>query len=445
MNTNISMKNYKDERRNFNGITSIKNGIITVDIPEVGLIFTGPDVDRDTNTTVTLKSDSHIMELDWKNTFKLAGRWKSDGGPWLTTTLTIKDLKKESQTTWWDKNEFPDKVETALVTLYEGKLIYPKDCKITSWERILRNQFSKLKKMGIYFSPYFENVEKSGEKLKKLLKSPTFNSDGQIISHEGNTNLKLDHNFRYISLARFSEQDDEGAISVAKKIKNVFSFSRYGKNTFGTGHIILSFLMKAKTSKKIRNGMVASGEKYMSYNLHKHNWYLLFEMICREDGLVYGYKRYVGIEQPGIIYPILPGELYEITSGAANSKTAINDITSGRVQMGLDAYNQVAHHTALIVEDYLMRDPLWIVEVFDEDIRASFGVNYDQIKSLFYFADRGLTKSGRRQALLGWIRAHQRRIQKGTDVTTIKKHLRGQNEFALFGTKFKITKPIKSN
>lgn len=71
------------------------------------------------------------------------------------------------------------------------------------------------------------------------------------------------------------------------------------------------------------------------------------------------------------------------------------------------------------------------------------GVDRELVKSLFYARQLPVTESGRRRPILHWVRAHQRRVQAGTDID-IRKHLRGITEFEMDGFPFKITNPTKA-
>ena len=451
MQTEVSMINYNGGRSSLDAITTINDGIITLDIPEFGMILTGNDVDRDTNEKVILKSDDHRMELDWKSSFKLVGKWKSKQGNWSTTAITINDLKEKSQESWWDRDDFADSVETSLVTLYEGKLNYADDNPLQNWERITKSQFNRLKKIGIYFSPYCGKSETYIEKMKNIRPGnhDTFNRFG---SHANNLITRVEspydvmEPFTQMSLARISEQDDEYSKNHGLTIGTVLP--RFNENSFVSGHLILSFLVRMKTTKFDRSNLVpVHGSK--RYNLPKDSWYELYELVCKENGYVIGIRRFIGIEfKKKTFTTIIPYSLYKqlklIENGAyMTNKNLMNDIESGRIAMGLNAFNACGYSAHIMNDDYNARQPLWKVEAEEDGVRSSFGVNHEQIKSLFYYADKGVTKSGRRAALMGWIRSHQRRIKDGIDVTIVKKHLRGQNQFKIHNTHFKIIEPMK--
>lgn len=74
-----------------------------------------------------------------------------------------------------------------------------------------------------------------------------------------------------------------------------------------------------------------------------------------------------------------------------------------------------------------------------------FGVYPEHIKSLFYARDLPVTKAGRKRPIQHWVNAHKRRIKNGTEITQVKKHLRGINKFEMFGYNFLISNPMKKD
>ena len=88
------------------------------------------------------------------------------------------------------------------------------------------------------------------------------------------------------------------------------------------------------------------------------------------------------------------------------------------------------------------RKYLWNVVAVENDIKATFGVYEEQIKSLFYSRTVPVTDTGRKRPILHWVATHKRRMKTGTEIT-INEFLRGITEFEMNGTIFKITRPMK--
>jgi hypothetical protein len=72
----------------------------------------------------------------------------------------------------------------------------------------------------------------------------------------------------------------------------------------------------------------------------------------------------------------------------------------------------------------------------------ALGCDPERIKSLFYARSLPVTETGRKRPILHWVRAHQRRLESGTDID-ISKHLRGIERFEMGGFDFEITSPTK--
>lgn len=72
--------------------------------------------------------------------------------------------------------------------------------------------------------------------------------------------------------------------------------------------------------------------------------------------------------------------------------------------------------------------------------KACFGIYESQIKSLLYARQLPMTATGRKRPILHWVKAHQRRLKEGIDIN-VKKHLRGESEIIMNGTKFRIVYP----
>lgn len=78
----------------------------------------------------------------------------------------------------------------------------------------------------------------------------------------------------------------------------------------------------------------------------------------------------------------------------------------------------------------------------EDEAFAEFGVQEEQMKSLFYARSLPMTETGRKRPLIHWVRSHRRRLKAGIDIN-IKEHLRGIKDFEMYGTVFEITNPAK--
>ena len=72
--------------------------------------------------------------------------------------------------------------------------------------------------------------------------------------------------------------------------------------------------------------------------------------------------------------------------------------------------------------------------------KARFGIYESQIKSLLYARQLPMTVTGRKKPILHWVKAHQRRLKEGIDID-VKRHLRGESEIVMNGTRFQIIYP----
>jgi len=445
MKANISLMNYQDERKNLTGEILIGDEICLT-LPDLNIALTGHDVDRNTNKKVVIKGGNHMMVLDWKSSYQLVGKWRSRG-PWSTATITIDDLKKKSMKSWWDREDFSDLVEEAIVTMY-GNTLFRGETPLLNWEKISPSDYSMLKRMGVYFSPYYKD---SDALQKKLDETRVVDIHDQGVSCRLG---KADEDFycppfTQMSLANFSVQDDEDTARYIEALRNS-GITRLKDNSITSGSLSLRFLKKAKTTKLLRKSFKPfTGDILNSKKASKKIWYSLYEIGCRQDGVAYGYRRYVAINfQEDWIAPVFPVELLQhLVASNVMGETYTRNIDQldpdGRHRLGTFVFNQVGHITSLLIDDFSKRQNLWNVDAKEENVRTQFGVNPEQIKSLFYAREEPKTPTGRRRPILHWIRSHQKRMREGTEVKTIPKKLRGVSEFVMDGTKFKITKPVR--
>ena len=447
MKAKVSIKNYKNERKNLPGEIEIKDNQIYLKILNIDLF--GHDVDRDSNEEVVLNGDSHQMILDWKGSYKLVGKWKSDRGNWSTVTITIEDLKRETVKTYWDDEAFIDMVDIALVTLIEGKLANPggRNTPLSNWEIMSALDFIHLKRGGIYFSPYYQNQEAFINRTFDFQSAKTSYMKNGVVVKETTSRFDSFVPFTQMSLAYMSEQDDKENLEWINQMREK-GITRLTENSATSGHLMLSFLKKIKPNSRLKKGLVPMSDKPIS----KKHWFVLYELGCREQGEVFGSKRYVGINfKENKIHAMIPGELagaiFNIDPKVTDPNLSKSDWEKidpgGRIRLGIMVCNRVGTIAGVMVEDFTARQSLWVVEAFEDGVRSAFGVNQEQVKSLFYAASRPLTASGRRSAILHWIRSHLRRIKGGIEIKTIPKSLRGESNFAMSGTQFQITKPLK--
>ena len=109
---------------------------------------------------------------------------------------------------------------------------------------------------------------------------------------------------------------------------------------------------------------------------------------------------------------------------------------------GIEDSESIIGCVAASIGFYTDKRFIWNVDAIEKTARASFGVNKEQVKSLFFARDLPMTITGRKRPILHWVKSHKRRIKEGIDID-INKYLRGITEFEFNGTLFKITNPIK--
>jgi hypothetical protein len=108
---------------------------------------------------------------------------------------------------------------------------------------------------------------------------------------------------------------------------------------------------------------------------------------------------------------------------------------------GVGVISPAVVSAATSINLYSDRKNYWNVMAYEDDgARALFGVEEEEVKSLFYSRSLPLTDTGRKRPILHWVAAHKRRLAAGTEID-IEKFLRGTNEFVMSGTKFMITRP----
>ena len=153
--------------------------------------------------------------------------------------------------------------------------------------------------------------------------------------------------------------------------------------------------------------------------------------ITDSKGIIAGRANYV-VDRQGEIHPAFFVKNVDIGHTRANVK-----------QRGFNEdHNNI--YLAAPINYSLDSRFLWNVDAVEGQVRASFGVHQEQIKSLFYARDLPQTATGRKRPILHWVKAHRRRMREGTDVD-VKKHLRGVTELEMNGTLFRITNPSKEN
>lgn len=79
---------------------------------------------------------------------------------------------------------------------------------------------------------------------------------------------------------------------------------------------------------------------------------------------------------------------------------------------------------------------------FSAERAMSFSTTAEGAREAFAFRDAPLSPSGRRKAILHWVRAHGRKKQDG-GVADVPKHLRGITEFTSGGVGIRIESPTK--
>lgn len=150
-----------------------------------------------------------------------------------------------------------------------------------------------------------------------------------------------------------------------------------------------------------------------------------------KDSSVVTFGTYVGIKKDGDrIIPVFDSK--NVDGGRYTNRAWVKDIF------------------AICSSAYLDSKFMWNVDCYYQYSKAinvwiRFGVYEEHIKSLLYARDLPITETGRKRPIQHWVKSHKRRIKKGTDITTVKKHLRGINKFEMFGYKFLISNPIKND
>jgi hypothetical protein len=141
---------------------------------------------------------------------------------------------------------------------------------------------------------------------------------------------------------------------------------------------------------------------------------------------------------PSNVFKTGPGTPYSVYTYVAQEKGGIAAIK--KYVTISDADGRV-FETKVSINLYSDRKNYWNVMAYEDDgARVLFGVEEEEVKSLFYSRSLPLTDTGRKRPILHWVAAHKRRLAAGTEID-IEKFLRGTNEFVMSGTKFMITRP----
>lgn len=289
----------------------------------------------------------------------------------------------------WDKEEFEDFVERSLIALYENRSRLYKKAAIPQ-NRMKKDEYDYVKRFGLYFS------------AKDRLWAVSNNID---IINDGLP-------FRSCVSMFIDQKNTESVI-----------YDNY-LDGFLRGHWLFKWKNEnpPKGWEKSKQGLL----------------YVLYSMYFRNEGGVVGNRHFVTINKyTGEVNSCLrPVQGFD---GFRHRKEYVENMGSENINES-DIMEKLSSATAGFWAD---RKYTWNVSAFeDKHKKTMFGVYEEQIQSLFYARDLPQTETGRKRPILHWVKAHRRRIQRGT-VVDVKKHLKGVSKFEMNGTVFEITSPIK--
>lgn len=101
-------------------------------------------------------------------------------------------------------------------------------------------------------------------------------------------------------------------------------------------------------------------------------------------------------------------------------------------QIGLSAYFSIHFHND--------RRFCWQIKAEETGAKAYLGCGMDEVKSLLYARTLPQTETGRKRPILHLVKAHQRRMNNGTDID-VTAFLRGVQEVEIGGTRFTVIPP----
>ena len=156
-----------------------------------------------------------------------------------------------------------------------------------------------------------------------------------------------------------------------------------------------------------------------------------------------GVNLYNVVDHQGKVYGTyrMRPDYDEVTGRCFIEKVSAVTMQNERERMRAEDITTV--EVSATISSYQDRRYLWNVTANEGIAKATFGVYPEEVKSLFYARELPMTETGRKRPMLHWVSAHHRRMKSGIEID-IEKHLRGINEFVYNGTKFTITRPLKT-
>lgn len=313
------------------------------------------------------------------------------------------DNKKD----YWQKEEFENLVETALICMFEKKIKQPKG--VVRGTFVSKKEFSFIKQVGPYFLP-----------IKTTINNCIITEPISILPPWASVAINLTDPLIQNDLIESNDRRKDGQIQIciARKMP-----------VYGGAKIL------------------QPGVPFLIYNGYALN----------QGGLKFE-KRWVTIDKYGFVWPTIisqggrglynykvTDEVNEILSPEETAKTL--DMTLEELkEIGRGKYYQISRDcigAIWALNTYFIFDNFWKVKAKEEDAHATFGVDESQIKSLFYARNLPTTTTGRKRPILHWVSAHRRRIKEGIEID-IKEYLRGTTDFVMNGTKFEIISPKKN-
>jgi len=434
MKARITIHTYNDEIMTKHGDLTIERSTGKMDLTFSGLEIEGTNRGDD---GVYFRGDNHEAKMYWKNPWTLTGKWKSSKGEWKKLTISMKEIKSKRMIDWWDKDYFADVVESALISNMEdmtSKEAYDKLFLIKN------SQFEFLRKIGPHFLPFMNYTETDSRQ------SPFEDEEvGERFTEDMASIFLADYDKPPgpISITVYGDQDPDLEKEQSQKMMDALNI-RGDSNNYITYRTANTYMYYLKPEPKQHKDLATIPELWTTWSKP----YALYKLAVRDEGGIFGYKIPMKIDfKNNLIGPIFP---MSFTKALTSSKVrpGIYELphefkNHPRTRLiNIELQKSIRLASIMLDCDQLTREKdLWKIVAMEGKYKGTFSVDYEQIKSLLYARDAPVTQTGRLKYIRHWVRSHQRRVENGTELTRIPRHLRGVDTIQIGTTIFRIINP----
>jgi len=419
MKARITIHNYNGEIKTLAGEYKKDNSTGQVEIILSDLKFLGQD---EGDEGVRLKSNDHLAQLYWKNPWTLHGKWKSTNGDWDKLTVSMKDIKKLHMKDWWGNDDFADIVETSLISYDSTKNIT--NLMFDNSFRVSNTQLNFIINQGPHFAPFMNN-------------------DNNPFKDEDLFDRFKDDDWNGLFLADYTKpliHTISSCIVHNDNEERLLVFNQNGQQNSIKNIILSALYLKPESIPKGTLVPETFPKKSRSYALYRFSISSDSTSCISKSPCVINFKH----NSVGVIFPNWFNKKMKKAVKLGKSDEFFDDLDHNADGDLLFKQGIVCAKTTselLDINKLVKEKNLWTVVAEEDKCKATFYVDYEQVKSLFRARRSPLTQTGRMKHIKHWVRTHQRYKDEDEEIT-IPKHLRGTSDIQMGSTNFKLINPL---